>query len=364
MIVVAALNGHCRQAVISSNLFNLTPYGPDRDGLTLAKVAAIAPTDYPTACGFAPRGRKTSDNDGGLVQQFQSKIFNHVHRMSGRASMLGKTLRNFASQLLGLLISIGDRFLLTAVLLRMWPTDLFADWMTLTAWSGLLGLADLGFVIFVGNRLQKAFGLGDEVGFQRQVGTAAFIYALLGLLIVAIAALLAVTEAASPFVSVHSLNSSEASLALFSLGVMQAVQTTKSAFTQIYRGRGEFSRGVIIDSVSTLCIVVTALATALGGAGPRVLAFHPLLRAVLRSFGRPHLMASRESFRTTTYANTLKHRLFLSCRKVAVTSPKTYKPVIYESYCVSAHPDVQRFRSSRLGPLASWLAATKRPSDR
>ena len=79
-------------------------------------------------------------------------------------------------------------------------------------------------------------------------------------------------SSASPFVSIRSLNSSEASLALFSLGVMQAVQTTKSAFTQIYRGCGEFSRGVIIDSVSTLCIVVTALAAALVGAGPRMLA--------------------------------------------------------------------------------------------
>ena len=72
--------------------------------------------------------------------------------------MLGKTLQNFASQLLSMLISIGDRFLLTAILLRMWPTDLFADWTTLMAWSGLLSLADLGFVIFVGNRLQKALG--------------------------------------------------------------------------------------------------------------------------------------------------------------------------------------------------------------
>jgi hypothetical protein len=199
--------------------------------------------------------------------------------------MLGKTLKNFASQLLSLLISIGDRFLLTAVLLRMWPTDLFADWTTLMAWSGLLGLADLGFVIFVGNRLQKAFGLGDEVAFQRQVGTAAFIYALLGLLMVAIAALLAVTESASPFVSIRSLNSSEASLALFSLGVMQAVQTTKSAFTQIYRGRGEFSRGVIIDSVSTLCIVVTALAAALVGAGPRMLALTYIVAQLVFAWG-------------------------------------------------------------------------------
>jgi len=199
--------------------------------------------------------------------------------------MLGKTLQNFASQLLSLLISIGDRFLLTAVLLRMWPTDLFADWTTLMAWSGLLGLADLGFVIFVGNRLQKAFGLGDEVGFQRQVGTAAFIYVLLGLLVIVIAALLAAIESASPFISVRSLNSSEAALALFSLGVMQAVQTTKSAFTQIYRGRGEFSRGVIIDSVSTLCIVVSALAVAGCGAGPRVLALTYIASQLVFAWG-------------------------------------------------------------------------------
>ena len=192
--------------------------------------------------------------------------------MSERESMLGKTLRNFASQLLSMLISIGDRFLLTAILLRMWPTDLFADWTTLLAWSGLLSLADLGFGIFVGNRLQRALGVGDKVGFQRQVGTAAFIYALMALLMIVIAALLAVLESVSPFVSIRSLNSSEASLVLFSLGVMQAVTTTRSAFTQIYRAYGEYSRGVIIDSVSSLCIVVAALAAAAGGAGPRALA--------------------------------------------------------------------------------------------
>ena len=199
--------------------------------------------------------------------------------------MLGKTLQNFASQLLNMLISIGDRFLLTAILLRMWPTDLFADWTTLMAWSGLLSLADLGFGIFVGNRLQKALGVGDEVGFQRQVGTAAFIYALLGLLMVVIAALLAVIESASPFVSIRSLNSSQASLVLFSLGVMQAVTTTKSAFTQIYRAYGEYSRGVIIDSVSSLCIVVSALAAALGGAGPRVLALTYIAAQLVFAWG-------------------------------------------------------------------------------
>ena len=102
---------------------------------------------------------------------------------------------------------------------------------------------------------------------------------------VVIAALLAVTELASPFLSVRSLTSSEASLALFSLGVIQAVQTTKSAFTQIYRGRGEFSRGIIIESVSTLCIILSALAAALGGAGPRMLALTYIAAQLVFAWG-------------------------------------------------------------------------------
>jgi O-antigen/teichoic acid export membrane protein len=261
------------------------PTALGRADLTLANVAAIAPTDYSSACGFARRGRTTSDNDAGFVLQCRFNIFDHVHRMSGRERMLRKTLKNFASQLLSLLISIGDRFLLTAVLLRMWPTDLFADWTTLLAWSGLLGLADLGFGIFVGNRLQKALGTGDNHGFQRQVGTAAFIYALLGLLMVVTAALLAVLESASPFVAVSSLSTSEASLILFSLGAMQAVTTTKSAFTQIYRAYGEYSRGIVIESVSSLCIVVASLAAALGGAGPRVMALTYIAAQLVFAWG-------------------------------------------------------------------------------
>ena len=261
------------------------PAALDRDRLTLANVAAIAPTDYSSASGFAPRGRKTSDNDAGFVRQCRFNIFDHIHRISGRERMLRKTLKNFASQVFSMLISIGDRFLLTAILLRMWPTDLFADWTTLMAWSGLLSLVDLGFGIFVGNRLQKAMGVGDKVGFQRQVGTAAFIYALMALLMVAIAALLAVLDSTSPFVSIRSLNSSEASLVLFSLGVMQAVTTTKSAFTQIYRAYGEYSRGVMIESVSSLCIVVAALAAALGGAGPGVLALTYILAQLVFAWG-------------------------------------------------------------------------------
>ena len=66
---------------------------------------------------------------------------------------------------------------------------------------------------------------------------------------------------------------------------MQAVTTTKSAFTQIYRAYGEYSRGVMIESVSSLCIVVAALAAALGGAGPGVLALTYILAQLVFAWG-------------------------------------------------------------------------------
>lgn len=199
--------------------------------------------------------------------------------------MLTKILRNFASQIFGLLVSIGDRFLLTAILLRMWSTDLFADWTTLTAWSSLLGLADLGFVIFVGNRLQKAFSLGDDAGFQRQVGAGAFIYGAIGVMMLAAAAGGAALESVSPFLALRVLAPADASRTLLLLGTMQILHTSKSAFSTIYRGRGDFARGVLVDGVSALCIVCVALIAALAGAGPHVLALAYIASHLLFGWG-------------------------------------------------------------------------------
>lgn len=199
------------------------------------------------------------------------------HRVppSGRgrgAAMLVKTLRNFASQLLSMAVSLGDRFVLAAILLRVWSTDLFADWATLTACASMLGLADLGLVLFFGNRLQRAFSLGDAAGFQRIVGTAAFVYPALALVILTVAGALAALEASVPFLSIRALEVPEAARVLLLLGVIQSLHTAKSAFTQIYRGRGDYARGVIIDAISGLCIVASALLAASQGVGAPALA--------------------------------------------------------------------------------------------
>jgi O-antigen/teichoic acid export membrane protein len=173
--------------------------------------------------------------------------------------MLAKVLLNFASQCLGLLVSIGDRVLLVALLLRLWQPEMFADWTTLLSITALLGLADLGFVVFVGNRLQKLFLGGDEEGFRRFVGTSVFIYGVLAFLMVVGASGFAYLLQRSPFLTIHALNLQEAAAALFLLGIAQALHTAKSAISQIYRGRGNFARGGVVDALSMTCVVSSAI---------------------------------------------------------------------------------------------------------
>ncbi len=186
--------------------------------------------------------------------------------------MLRKTLYNFASQLLSLGVAFGDRFVLAAILLRVWSTDLYADWATISACAGLMGLVDLGFVVFLGNQLQKTFNHGDELEFQRFVGFGVFVYSAMALVLLVALAGLVKLEANAPFLSTRSLTPSESAVVLLLLGLAQIVHSLKSALSQVYRGRGSFARGILIDSLSSGCIVMCAIAAALGGANVAVLA--------------------------------------------------------------------------------------------
>lgn len=186
--------------------------------------------------------------------------------------MLRKTIQNFASQLFVLLISIGDRFILAALLLRVWQTEMFADWTTILSIASLLGLADLGFVVFVGNKLQKSFSIGDEKGFRRIVGTSIFSYGILALGIASATTVLSIIQVSTPFLSVIALTNVDAAWTLFFAGISQSLHTFKSACSTIFRGRGDFALGAVVDGVSTLCILGCALAAAALGADVQHLA--------------------------------------------------------------------------------------------
>jgi O-antigen/teichoic acid export membrane protein len=191
----------------------------------------------------------------------------------GANPMLVRVFKNFASQLFNLSVTFGDRFVLTAILLRAWPTDIYADWTTILTSVGLLGVADLGLVTWLSNRLHKAFALGEETTFQRTLGVGLFAYAGVG--IVMLFALLGLaTIAASGFYPIlHGLARADAILLIVLLGLAQTLLTTRSAISQVYRGRDQFARGMIIESLSALCIIGSLIIGGASGLGPVGLAF-------------------------------------------------------------------------------------------
>ena len=199
--------------------------------------------------------------------------------------MFVKTFWNFASQIMSFAVSFADRFVLVAILLRAWPIDLYSDWVMISACASLLGLCDLGFVIFLGNQLQKVFSQGDSPSFQRLLGFGLFIYIVLGTLLVGVVFALALLNYFYPFLSIRSLAPASAIWVFLLLGLVQIVHSTKSAITQIFRAHGDYARGSVIDSVASVVITASAIIAALLGAQPIVMALTYLCAHVVGGWG-------------------------------------------------------------------------------
>lgn len=199
--------------------------------------------------------------------------------------MFAKTFWNFASQVLNFVVSFADRFVLVAILLRAWPRDLYSDWVTISACASLLGLCDLGFVIYFGNQLQKAFNLGALDQFRRLFGIGIFIYGILAALVTCILIVLALLVYTHPFLSILSLQPLSTIVLLLLLGLVQIVHSTKSAITQVFRAHGDYAWGSVIDSFASMVITASAIIGALFGAQPISLALVYLCAHVLGGWG-------------------------------------------------------------------------------
>ncbi|MDX2202344.1 MAG: hypothetical protein NW223_06330 [Hyphomicrobiaceae bacterium] len=182
--------------------------------------------------------------------------------------MLVRVLKNFSSQLLSLIVSFADRFVLAAILLRAWQTELYADWSTILAVTGLLGLADLGLSTLLSNRLHKAAATGREELFRRTLSVGMFAYASAAVLMLAATLGLAAVAAHGTFPVLRALASGEGAALVVLLGIAQTLHTTRSSISQVYRGRGHYARGILVDGLAALGITGSLVVAGLLGGGP------------------------------------------------------------------------------------------------
>jgi hypothetical protein len=186
--------------------------------------------------------------------------------------MLRQSAKNFASQLFGLAVSFIDRIFLVGLLIRVWGPAGYSDWAALVAAAGLLGLADPGFQLFYGNRLTRAKLTGDQSAFDRTLGFGVIFYGALSLALVLFAGALALSVDLSALLNLTQLPQREAAIAFALIGAMVISRTARAELSQLYRGNGEFHRGIVTDTTTILLGVLAMLIAAASGATPVQLA--------------------------------------------------------------------------------------------
>ncbi len=234
--------------------------------------------------------------------------------------MLRRASASFIAQIWVLLLTIGDRILLVGILLRLWGTDIYADWATLIAAVGLLSIGDLGLGIYFGNCWQRSFSQQKQAEFQRLIGISIFLYLVIGLSLACIAVFFVIFNDLSVKLSLHTLNSYTVIAIFLMLAGTQIITVMAGSISQIYRGRGEFGAGIMITSLSPLAKIILVGTTVLLGYGPLVAAGMYLLSDII-VFGGYMLFDLKRRFPTIRFRVERPTRLEL---KDAVNHAKWY----------------------------------------
>lgn len=186
--------------------------------------------------------------------------------------MLSRVTRSFAAQLFGLLVIFADRFLVVGILLRVWGPDIYAEWAVLLSAASLLSLGELGLNIYFGNVWQKAFADKDAERFRRMVSVALACSLALGCLLGSVALAMLLWLDLPGGLSISTLSRGDSIGVLLALGVATLSRVVRGAISQIYRGRQEFARGIVIDQIFVAGLVLMTVIAALMGATPVTLA--------------------------------------------------------------------------------------------
>lgn len=184
-------------------------------------------------------------------------------------SLITKSVRSGAALIATFGITTVDRVILTAVMIRLWGTDSFSDWTTLSAATGLLAISEFGFQIYLGNMLSRAHLHGRQRVFNRIVGWGiAFYLGLFCLITVGCGALVLSTDLRTTF----ALRTMDGGWVFMLLALYQAMRLTRTSLTQVMRGRGELYLHLWTDVRVQVSIVFAVMTSILMGASPVIVA--------------------------------------------------------------------------------------------
>lgn len=187
--------------------------------------------------------------------------------------MLQRVSRSFGAQLLGLVLTLLDRFLVVGLLIRTWGVEIYGDWALLLGAAGLLSLAEAGLNVYFGNAWQRAGALGVPARFNRILSVAITIAFALALVLASLTAFLALRLDLAARLSLETTGDREAAIIFALLAAAASSQATRGCISQIYRGRGNFTRGLLVALMLPLTLSGVSVAAVLAGVTPLVMAW-------------------------------------------------------------------------------------------
>lgn len=91
--------------------------------------------------------------------------------MSFSGKIHWRIFRSIGADTLGQILNAGSRLIIIPVFLSAWGSDLYGEWLILTAITAWFSLGDLGGQLYFGNKLTQAWAAGEVSLFQRVYST-------------------------------------------------------------------------------------------------------------------------------------------------------------------------------------------------
>ncbi|MCE4566488.1 MATE family efflux transporter [Maribellus sp. CM-23] len=165
-------------------------------------------------------------------------------------------VKNFGANVFGIVINLFNQIILVPFFLRYWGTDLYSDWLVISAFSTFLLMTDLGLNTVISNQFSLEYSRGNISMCTKLLLNNIFFIISIGIIILSSIIISARFVDISKFFDLHVLESDIALKIILALSLMVFLNMLNGSLNAIYRARSLASRGVIFDNLTRLIEVM------------------------------------------------------------------------------------------------------------
>ncbi|MPY70080.1 MAG: hypothetical protein GEU92_08335 [Alphaproteobacteria bacterium] len=180
----------------------------------------------------------------------------------GQAGVYRRLVTGAAGKAISLVMQFAEQFLLVPVFLLHWGANGYGDWLVLMSAAGFVAMLDMGLQAYFGNALQMVWARGERAAFHRMLHTGLAIYVAITVAALPVVVGSGLSGAWPEWLNLQGPGAPSAPAALTVLGLYMLVSIPLGIVFQIYRARGEYALGVMINNarrIVTIGAIVTVL---------------------------------------------------------------------------------------------------------